>query len=210
MARRLRTGAATSLVLAALLAVAFVLLGAGTAQAVPQSLPMQVSFTDLRPGEVRSTSWPVRIPQRARISQAVLRLDGPGDVRWTARLCPVGGAACVDVMTAAVGTPIAAGDYVLAVGLQVVEMQPGMTQSLEGRYMLVQDDDGVLADTSGSFGRGGSRPGHGGSLAATGLSVLSLGAMALSLGALGVVLVAIVRRRRDSERPDVPRAEGAP
>lgn len=202
MTRRLRTGAATSFLLAALLAVAFVLLGAGTAQAVPQSLPLQVSFTDLQPGDVRSTSWPVRIPQQAKIAQAVLHKDGPGDVQWTAQLCPVSGAGCLDVITAVVGTPIAAGDYTLRVGLTVVELQPGQTQSLEGRYTFVEDDDGLLADTSGPHGRGGA-------LAATGSSVLPVGLTAVAVAALGVLFV-VLARRGDDEEADATGPEGAP
>ncbi|HEY0118127.1 MAG TPA: hypothetical protein VGC04_05040 [Cellulomonas sp.] len=201
MSRRLDTGAATSLVLAAVLACAWVVLGAGSAQALPRSLPLQVSFTDLQPGQTRSTSWPVQIPTRARITQAMLRQDGPGGVRWTARLCPVSGAACLDVMTAAVGTSITAGDYLLTVGLTVVDLQPGQSQSLEGRYTLVEDDDGVLADTGGDGPNGG--------LASTGLSVLPLGVTALALAALGVLLVVLARRRHEEQASDPP-AEGSP
>ena len=196
MTGRLRAGAATSLVVATLLAGASVVLGAGSAQAAPRPLPVQVSFTDLQPGDVRSTSWPVDIAARARIATAVLHQDGSGGVEWSAWLCPVGGATtCLDVMSAGPGTVVAAGAYQMSVGLTVRDLRPGQSQSLEARYTFVQDDDGVLADTSGG------RPGHTGLLARTGAAALPLVLTALAAATLGVLLVVLARRRRDDEVP---------
>jgi LPXTG-motif cell wall-anchored protein len=198
MSKRLRSGAAASFALAALLAGASVLLGASSAQALPQALPLQVSFTDLRPGDVRSTSWPVRVPRQTVIAQAALHKDGAGDLRWTARLCPVLGSACLDLMTAVVGTPLAAGAYELEVGLTVLDMPPGQSQSLDGRFILVED--GLLAGTGGG----------GGALASTGFPAQSLGLTAVAVAVLGVLLVVVARRRRDDSPTDVPPAERAP
>ena len=192
------TGAATSLALGALLAGASVVLGAGTAQAAPQALPVRVSFTELQPGDVRSSSWPVQIAAPAKVASAVLHQDGAPGVRWTARLCPTSGAGtCVDVMTLGQGASVAAGAYVMSVGLTVTgDLQPGQSHSLEARYTFVEDDDGMLADTSGPFGSGRGR-----SLALTGSAVLPLAASALAATTLGVLLVVLARRRRDDEVP---------
>lgn len=198
MSKRLHSGAAASFALAALLAGASVLFGASSAQALPLPLPLQVSFTDLLPGDVRSTSWPVQVPREAVIAQAVLHKNGAGDLRWTARLCPVAGSACVDLMTAVVGTPLAAGSYELEVGLTVLDMQPGQSQTLEGRYTLVED--GLLAGTGGGPGV----------LASTGTPALSFGLTAVAVAALGLLLVVLARRRRDDDTTNVPPAEGAP
>lgn len=204
MTIRLRTGAATSLALGALLAGFSVLLGAGSAQAAPQALPVQVSFTDLMPGDVRTTSWPVQVGAQARVVTAVVHQEAAGGVLWTARLCPAGGtAACLDVLTIDHGTRIAAGEYVMSVGATVTgALQPGQTRTLEAHYTLVQDDDaardddGLLADTSGS---GSSTRGHGRSLASTGSAVLPLALSGLAATTVGVVLVVLARRRRDGE-----------
>ena len=198
MSTRLRSGAAASFALAALLAGASVLLGASSAQALPQPLPLQVSFTDLLPGDVRSTSWPVQVPHPAVIAQAALARAGTGDLRWTAWLCPVAGTACLDLMTAEVGTPLAAGDYELQVGLTVVDLQPGQSQTLEGRYTLVEDK--VLPDTGGGPGV----------LASTGAPALSLGLTAVAVAVLGVLLVVLARRRRADELTKAPSVEVAP
>ena len=190
MSTRLRSGAATSFALAALLAGASVVLGAGSAQALPQPVPLQVSFADLLPGDVRSTSWPVQVPYPAVIAQAALVKAGAGDLRWTARLCPVAGSACLDLLTAGVGTPLAAGDYELQVGLTVVDMQPGQSQSLEGRYTLVED--GLLAGTGGGPDV----------LASTGAPALSLGLTGVVVAVLGLLLVVLAHRRRGGDRTD--------
>jgi LPXTG-motif cell wall-anchored protein len=208
MSKRLRSGAAASFALAALLAGASVLLGASSAQALPQALPLQVSFTDLLPGDVRSTSWPVQVPRQTVIVQAALHKDGAGDLRWTTRLCPVLGGSCLDLMTAVVGTPVAAGAYELEVGLTVLDMQPGQSQSLEGRFTLVED--GLPSGTGTGTGTGTGGGGGGGVLASTGFPAQSLGLTAVAVAVLGVLLVVLARRRRDDSPTDVPPAERAP
>lgn len=181
MTRRAAAGAATSFLVAGLLALACVVLTAATARAA--SLPVQVSFDNLLPGEVRSTSWPVNVPAPARIATATVLQAGSGGVRWTARLCPAAGGGCVDLLSAATGTALAQGDYSLQVGVSATDLQPGQTRTLEARYTLVEVTDGWLADT-------------GGQLAMTGVPASALGLTAVGLAGLGWVLVVVARRRR--------------
>lgn len=182
MTGRLGAGAAASLLVAAVLALACVVLTAGTAQAVP--LPVQVSFDNLLPGEVRGTSWPVSVPVPARIAAAAVRQDD--GVQWTARLCPTAGGACLDLLSATVGTTVAEGDYRVQVGVDATDLQPGQSRSFEARYTLAEAEDGWLADT-------------GGALAMTGVPALAVGSVAVLTAAFGAVLVLLARRRRDDE-----------
>lgn len=189
MTGRLGAGAAASLLVAAVLALACVVLTAGTAQALP--LPVQVSFDNLLPGEVRSTSWPVSVPVPARIADATMRQDAPGGVQWTARLCPTAGGACLDLLSATVGTTVAEGDYRVQVGIDAVNLQPGQSRSLEARYTLAEAEDGWLADT-------------GGALAMTGVPALPVALTSVGLAAVGVLLVVLARRRDrgdENQRP---------
>ena len=190
MTRRAAAGAATSFLVAALLALACVVLTAATARAA--SLPVQVSFDNLLPGDVRSTSWPITVPAPARIATATVHQAGTGGVQWTARLCPAGGGACVDLLSATVGTALAQGSYSLQVGVSAGDLQPGQTRTLEARYTLVEVADGWLADTGGSLGGGGQ-------LAMTGLPAVALGITAAGAAGLGGVLVVLARRRQEAD-----------
>ncbi|OJV78505.1 MAG: hypothetical protein BGO37_07205 [Cellulomonas sp. 73-92] len=199
MTRRAAAGAATSFLVAALLALACVVLTAATARAA--SLPVQVSFDNLLPGDVRSTSWPVTVPTPARIATATVHQGGSGGVQWTARLCPAGGGGCVDLMSATVGTPLAQGTYSLQVGVSAGDLQPGQTRTLDARYTLVEVADGWLADTGGPLGGGG------GQLAMTGLPAVALGITAVGAAGLGGVLVVLARRRRAAADADMDRED---
>lgn len=194
MTGRLGAGAAASLLVAAVLALACVVLTAGTAQAVP--LPVQVSFDNLLPGEVRSTSWPVSVPVSARIAAATVHQGAPGGVQWTAQLCPTTGGGCLDLLSATVGTTVAEGEYRMQVGIDAVNLQPGQSRSFEARYTLAEAEDGWLADT-------------GGSLAMTGVPALALGLVSAALATVGALLVILARRERGGEVPPaaVPRDE---
>ena len=195
MTRRAAAVAATSFLVAALLALAFVVLTAATARAA--SLPVQVSFDNLLPGDVRSTSWPISVPAPARIATATVREGGSGGVQWTARLCPTAGGACVDLMSATVGTALAQGDYSMEVGVSAGDLQPGQTRTLEARYTLVEVADGWLADT-------------GGTLAMTGLPAAALAVVAVLAAGSGALLVFLARRRREQPSADAPGTEPAP
>lgn len=187
MTGRLGAGAAASLLVAAVLALACVVLTAGTAQALP--LPVQVSFDNLLPGEVRSTSWPVSVPVPARIAAATVHQDAPGGVQWTVRLCPTAGGGCLDLLPATVGTTVAEGEYRVQVGIDAINLQPGQTRTFEARYTLAESGDGWLADT-------------GGALAMTGVPALAVALMSVGLAGVGVLLVVLARRRdRGDENP---------
>ncbi|GEL95875.1 hypothetical protein [Cellulomonas composti] len=167
--------AALALAFAALLGLASVV-GATRAQALPLSIPLEVTFRDMMPGESASHTWQVTVPERAVVSEARLEESGPGEATWTTELCP-GAGACLDLGTLKVGTPLPAGSYDLRVGVTVHELDPGQTQSIEGRYTLV------------------GAPGDDG-LASTGLGAGPLAAAALAFALLGLLLLVVGRRRR--------------
>ncbi|HWJ86427.1 MAG TPA: hypothetical protein VNR62_13425 [Cellulomonas sp.] len=175
------SGPATSFAVAAMLALACVLVGATGAQAVPTTVPLEATFAGLLPGSSASRSWPVSVPQQAEVSRAVLHKQGGGDVVWHAELCPTTGTTCVDLMSATVGTAVPAGDYALEVGVVVAELEPGSTQSIEGRFTLVQS---------------------GGELAYTGAQVWTVALASLMAAIVGVLLLVVARRRQHEEPLD--------
>jgi hypothetical protein len=172
------TGAAASFAVAAALAVACMLAGATGAQAVPTSVPLQATFAGLQPGSTASRSWDLSVPHQAQVTHAVLHKSGAGRVVWNAQLCPATGGSCVDLMTARVGATVPAGDYALTVGIVVTELEPGSTQTIEGRFTLAQT---------------------GGELAHTGAQVWTAGLASLAAAVLGVLLVVLARRREREE-----------
>ncbi|MEN0127997.1 MAG: hypothetical protein AAGC49_01055 [Brevundimonas sp.] len=172
--------------MATVLAVACVFVGASGASALPSSVPLAASFSNLMPGDSASKTWRLVVPQEARVSQAVLNRTGTGVVDWRARMCPTTGGTCVDLMKASVGTPIHAGTYELTVNLTVVELEQSETQSLEGRFTLVE---------------------AGGELAHTGAQVWSAALASVLAAGVGILLVLVARRRhRDPDQPDLTEA----
>jgi hypothetical protein len=172
---------AASFATAAVLAVVCVLVGATGAQAVPTTVPLQATFDGLLPGSSASKSWQFAIPHDAQVTRAVLRKQGPGRAVWHAELCPSAGAPCVDLMTASVGTPVRAGDYALTVGVVVTALEPGSTQSIEGRFTFAQTD---------------------GELAQTGAQVLATALGSVAAAGAGGILVLLARRRQRTETHD--------
>ncbi|WP_029292063.1 hypothetical protein [Cellulomonas sp. HZM] len=184
MTHPMRATAAVSLALAAALAVLGVLAGASGASA--DEVPLRFSFTNLLPGDVRSSSQPYRLEQDARVEAAVVDASPGSGVAWRAALCGSSGS-CVDLMTVREGDELAAGDYTLTVGVTADDIRPGEVSSLEGRITLVER-------TSGS-------------LASTGSTVLPLAAGAVALGVLGLLLILVARRRdHDDETGQEPLA----
>jgi len=172
---------------AAVLAVACVFVGASGASALPSSVPLAASFSNLMPGDSASKTWRLVVPQEARVSQAVLNRTGTGVVDWRAQMCPTTGRPCVDLLKARVGTPVPAGTYELTVNLTVVELEQSETQSLEGRFTLVEAGGGELAHT--------------------GAQVWSAALASVLAAVVGILLVLVARRRhRDPDQPDLTEA----
>ncbi len=173
---------------AAALALASTVAGATSAQALPRAMPVEVHFRDLRPGSSASTSWALAVPRHAQVAQVAVTRTGTGVARWTATLCPSSGAACINLLAAVRGTSIPAGVYTLRVGVTMVDLDPGDTQSLEARYLLSEREAGPLA--------------------ATGTAASTLAALAGAAAAAGILLAALGRRRRALD--DEPAATTTP
>ncbi|MDM7855421.1 hypothetical protein [Cellulomonas alba] len=178
----------SSAALVAALVAACLLAGASGADALPRSVPLSVEFANLLPGGSASHSWQVDIPYDARLQKAAVHRQGPGVADWTATLCPSRGGACLDLLGAVDGKPVAAGSYVLAVGVTVTSFAPGDAQQMDGRLTFVQRDPGSLAMTGAG-------------------SVVPLLSAALAAVLVGLLLFVIARRRHSDEQvtPGAPR-----
>ena len=171
------------MIVALVLTVAAMLLGASAAAAAPTSVPLTFEFTGLRPGESQSQSRTYHLGRDARVVSVTVGTT-PG-ATWTAVLCRQG--TCADVLAMRAGQDLAAGDYDLRVGVTATSLLPGDASSIEGRLSFVETGTGNLAQT-------GSDPWP-----------VSLAALAMT--ALGLLLVVAARRRHRDERPTAARTD---
>ncbi|WP_426594322.1 LPXTG cell wall anchor domain-containing protein [Cellulomonas sp. McL0617] len=173
---------ALSIALVALLASACLVVGMSAAEAssLPQSVPLRATFVDMFPGDSAHQAWTVDIPNDARVAKTDVVATGPGVAHWTATLCPRAGGPCVDLLAVGTGTVIDAGAYDLGIGVTLVSIDPGQSQSLDGRITLVESGGGSLAMTGAD-------------------SVVPLLLAAAAACALGLLLVVLARRRRDDD-----------
>ena len=171
---------------AALLAGLVLLTGASaaTAVSVPTQFDVTMSFTDLLPGQTQTQSALLDLPFRARVSDVLLREEGPvGAVIWQAQLC-TDGAPCLDLLAGqGQGDVLAAGAHRLVVTATRATLEAGQVSTLIGRVSVVRADP--LATTGSD-------------------AAVSLAMLALALTASGALLVALVRRHRpdDDEPPE--------
>ena len=171
---------------AALLAVLVLLTGASaaTAVSVPTQFDVTMSFTDLLPGQTQTQSALLVLPFRARVSDVLLREEGPvGAVIWQAQLC-TDGAPCLDLLTGQGHEDVlTAGAHRLVVTATRATLEAGQVSTLIGRVSVVRADP--LATTGSD-------------------AAVSLAMLALALTASGALLVALVRRHRpdDDEPPE--------
>ena len=170
---------------AALLAGLVLLTGASaaTAVSVPTQFDVTMSFTDLLPGQTQTQSALLDLPFRARVSDVLLREEGPvGAVIWQAQLC-TDGAPCLDLLAGqGQGDVLAAGAHRLVVTATRATLDAGQDSTLIGRVSVVRADR--LATTGSD-------------------AAVSLAMLALALTASGALLVTLVRRHR-------PGDDGAP
>ena len=176
MTRRLGAAGTASMVVALVLTIAAVLLGASSAGAAPTTVPLTFEFTGLRPGESQSQSRTYHLGRDARVVSVTIGTT-PG-ATWTALLCRQG--TCADVLAMRAGHDLAAGDYDLRVGVTATSLLPGDVSSIGGRLAFVETGTGNLAQT-------GSDP-------------WSVSLAALATTVLGLFLVVAARRRREGPR----------
>lgn len=192
MTGRLASASASG-VLAAALVVATLVLAASGAGAAPQtSVPVVVEFTDVRPGDRASTSWPLRVERTATIAGRTVHRDGAGEAEWDVQLCPAGtagGTGCVDLVGAPVGTVVPQGAYEVRVAVHVLDIGLGEVESVEARVTLQERSTG---------------------LASTGADAVGATALAALVAALvGLLLVVLARRRGDVRDEERDRAQAA-
>ncbi|MFC8190442.1 hypothetical protein ACFUMH_02130 [Cellulomonas sp. NPDC057328] len=205
MSRRRRRGAAASLVLAVLLALASVLVAAGSATASSRTEPLTATFTGLVPGAARSTSWVLDVARDAVVTEVETTELATGGVRWDVALCAPAGDACLPVTRDAVGVRLPAGSYRLTVRVQATDaLEPGETRTLDG-HVVLSDAGGADGDAAAVWPGGGTgatgRSAASGPLALTGASALPLLLVAVASGVVGLVALLAARRGRDDEEP---------
>ncbi|QGQ19689.1 LPXTG cell wall anchor domain-containing protein [Cellulomonas sp. JZ18] len=191
-----RRGAASSLVLAVVLALVSLLVGGGSATASTRTAPLRATFTGLLPGSVDSHAWGLRLSRDAVVTEVTTTALRPGTgVEWDAWLSSRATGERVPVTPDAVGVRVAAGDYDLTVRVRALDdIAPGATYSLDG-HLVVAD-----ATTGPEVGQRGSR----GPLALTGADALPLLLAALAAALVGLLLLVAARRRRRDDETTTP------
>lgn len=153
-AARASRGAAGCFAAALLLAVLAVLSGVSAARGAELSdVDLSFRFDDMAPGETRTDTRAFEIPVDALIRAAEVEVDhnDDGAFSWVVQVCPVGGGGCAVVDAAAVGTALAAGDYLLTVTVAVGSGAPAVASSaISGYLSFVEDDGGDLPPTGWS------------------------------------------------------------
>ena len=151
--------------------------GAATAT----TMPLDVDFRVVAPGQERSAEREVVVPTDAVVQTAGWDAHD-GDGVWTADFCSAERCTSVDALA---GTEIAAGTYRLVVGVSIPSASDAVPTSAQGHIALIELFELPLTDDG---------------LAVTGTTVpwLAAGAGALALAAGTALLV----RRRDREEVD--------
>ena len=145
-------------------------------------VPVDMSFSQLLPGEERSSSAAVSVPRDARLADVVVdeATDHPDSFIWDVNLCRPAGE-CLAVVPSSEGAELAAGAYALEVAVRLVAGAPAGASSMLAGHLVLVDADGELPLT-------GTSPG--------------LLVVAVCLLGAGAVLVALARRRSWQEAPD--------
>lgn len=151
-----RRATAGSLAAALVLALLGAALGTRAATAEDARETFSVSFDNLLPGETRTETTVLEVPVPAVLATTTAEVaDGASpDISWDIELCPVAGGRCLD-LSAAVGTPLVAGDHELTVSATLTPGVPpagGQHSAVVGHLAFVADTDDELATTGAALG----------------------------------------------------------
>jgi len=169
----------------------YVLVLAQAASATVVRHPIRMSFTNLVPGESRTQSRTISLPQDARVSHVeASSTTGTDAFTWRVQLCPRSGG-CLTVGPEATDARLAGGTYDLRTTVTMAQdAEVARTGALSGVLTFTADGDDGLSDPK--------------NLASTGIAVRGAAALAVLLLLLGMVLVLMGRRRADQDEEDAP------